>query len=159
MYMTDKRRVELAAIPLVFLHVAARVRDVYAMRGVDSSMLDEAARLLGAAAAAPLLTAGKQDAQASKLLRRCARMAKEIMGAKRGAEVLVVYCHTQHLLANLLDSERLVLFEGSDFDKGYQLLEAAIFESLDNAEDLERIDKSAQKSARKTLDTLKGWQA
>ena len=122
-------------------------------------MLDEAARLLGAAAAAPLLTAGKQDAQASKLLRRCARMAKEIMGAKRGAEVLVVYCHTQHLLANLLDSERLVLFEGSDFDKGYQLLEAAIFESLDNAEDLERIDKSAQKSARKTLDTLKGWQA
>jgi hypothetical protein len=154
-YITDRRRVEIAAIPLLFLKVASRIA-VHCVeigeceRAEDHTELGPAMHYLGLAAAEALLD-GRDRQSADKLLRRSSRLAKDLMENKARTGVLPAYRHAQRLLTELLESERLVLYAGSSFDHGYELLDAAILSEPANAEDLEQIDKSATKSARRTL--------
>lgn len=154
--ITDRRRVELAVIPMAFCRIAGMVLDDTVACGMyerpeDHPELWEAAHLLGRAAAMALGD-GVGDDKAVKLCRRTQRMVNNIMADRRG--ILAAYRYAQRLLIELLESERLVLYAGSDFERGYELLESAILSEPDNAAALDEIDRSAAKAARKTLARL-----
>ena len=102
--------------------------------------------------ASDLLGAGAFVERADLRLRAAVVLAlfnHQVLGCEGGD--LRQVSDAQHLLAELLESERLVLYAGSSFDHGYELLDAAILAEPQNADDLERIDRSATKSARRTL--------
>ena len=158
--ISDRRRVELAAIPLIFLKCASRIlghcieTKLYE-REQDHPELWPACNLLGEAAAEMLLD-GRTLKDGQKLLRRAQRTAYQILADKGNGGVLPAYRYAQHLLAGLLEAEKLVLYAGSKFDRGYDLLETAILSEPDNAAALENLDRSAAKAARKALVRLEG---
>ncbi len=155
--ISDRRRVELAVIPLVFVRIAGQILDHCVETGMyakpdDHPDLWPAIHLLGKAAAEAILDGGQIDRKARKLLRRADRLANAVMADKRG--ILPAYRHAQYLMAELLESDRLRLISGSDFDRGYEMLDETIRSKPDNAEALEALDRSAAKSARKVLARL-----
>jgi hypothetical protein len=100
------------------------------------------------------LLEGRGETDGRKLLRRAERMVRDIMAEPSKAGILPAYRHAQHLLCALLDSERIILNAGSDFDQGYELLDEAIRSDPQSAAQLDQIDQSASKSARVALERL-----
>jgi hypothetical protein len=141
--MTDRQRVEALFFILVF-------KSILESAGQRDAGYDTCIRALDAAAAT-ILRREDQKRRAA-LMRRVMRLhdAATDPNRKDGVSVLKIGMTIYYVLQAVLGSGYLELEEGSDLARAI----SAIIENFDDAFGEKKLDASAQKQARKMLETL-----
>lgn len=145
MSLTDRQRVEMALLPNIMLHVV--------VAGVNDPEHDDAkemVRLLNAAAND--VVADLTERERLKLMRRTIRVHDEVMGPFEAEGMrtdkagLILF----YLLSAIVESEYFVIGAESELSRAIDLFLPAI----EHAAEIDRLDASARKAARKLLRDL-----
>ena len=146
--LTDRQRVEAGIIPALIYGVCHNLKDLQE----TAEQKEHHAKVVKAAFAGMIDAARDLDERrAGQIYRRSERTYLSLADILEGASNAQAMMATYYLLEELLQEERLTIYEGSDFADALQIFMAAI----DQYWNEEKLDASAQKRARKMRDELK----
>ena len=149
--LSDKRRVELALPAALLYRVFSRCVEVTSFKAIPGQLTGDRVVLDWLALAAIEPMSDLDEKRARKLSARVSRLQRDLLLDFEGRPVMVAFLIVLFWLKGLLDTDRLVLVEGSVFDKAVSVLvpELAKHDDLWMA-----MERTAIKNARKIADRL-----
>lgn len=146
--LTDRQRVESGIIPALIYGVCHDLKDLQE----TAEQKERHAKVVKAAFDGMVDAARDLDERrAGQILRRSERAYLSLADVIEGASNAQAMMATYYLLEELLQEERLTIYEGSDFAEALQIF----MEAIDQYWDEKKLDQAAQKRARKMRDELK----
>ncbi|MBC6714719.1 hypothetical protein H9Q09_00785 [Aurantimonas sp. DM33-3] len=144
-YLSERQRVEFGLLPNMLLSIL-----VAGVNDPDHPDAKEAERLLALASVAPVEDLPRKEQV--KLLRRIIRLHDEVMapfraeGMRTDKAGLIAF----YALQAIVESDYMVIVDGGDLSRALDI----VLPAIEHAAEIERLDASAQKAARRLLRDL-----